>query len=88
MTITIDGTAGITAPALTSTAGISSGTTVVAGSTVKASGYTVAGLPAAGTAGRRAYVTNALLPVWGSNVAGGGAVTVPVFDNGTTWIVG
>ena len=82
MTITIDGTAGITAPSLTSA------TTVTATTTMKAGGYTVAGLPAAGTAGRRAYVTNALLPVWGSNVAGGGAVTVPVFDNGTTWIVG
>lgn len=56
--------------------------------TVRMAAYTVATLPAAGTAGRRAYVTNALTPVALSAVVGGGAVTVPVFDNGTTWIVG
>jgi L-rhamnose isomerase len=56
--------------------------------TVRTAAYTVATLPAAGTAGRRAYVTNALTPVTLSAVVGGGAVTVPVFDNGTTWIVG
>lgn len=50
--------------------------------------YTVATLPAAGTAGRRAFVNNALTPVALSTVVGGGALTVPVFDNGTTWIVG
>jgi hypothetical protein len=56
--------------------------------TTKTLGYLVASLPAAGTAGRRAYVTNALTPIALSAVVGGGAVTVPVFDNGTTWIVG
>ena len=56
--------------------------------TVRMAAYTVATLPAAGTAGRRAYVTNALTPVALSAVVGGGAVTVPVFDNGSTWIVG
>jgi phosphoheptose isomerase len=61
--------------------------TVFAG-TVRMAAYTVATLPAAGTAGRRAYVTNALTPVALSAVVGGGAVTVPVFDNGSTWIVG
>ena len=50
--------------------------------------YTVAGLPAAGTPGRRAFVNNALTPVALSAVVGGGAITVPVYDNGTTWIVG
>jgi len=50
--------------------------------------YTVSALPAAGTAGRRAFVSNALAPVALSAVVGGGAVTVPVYDNGTTWIVG
>lgn len=50
--------------------------------------YTVATLPAAGTAGRRAFVSNALTPVALSAVVGGGAVTVPVYDNGTSWIVG
>lgn len=56
--------------------------------TTKTLGYLVAGLPAAGTAGRRAYVTNALTPVTLSAVVSGGLVTVPVFDNGTAWIVG
>lgn len=61
--------------------------TVFAG-TIRMVGYTVSALPAAGVAGRRAYVTNALNPVSLSAVVGGGALTVPVFDNGTTWIVG
>lgn len=50
--------------------------------------YTVATLPAAGTRGRRAFVSNALTPVALSAVVGGGAITVPVFDNGSSWIVG
>jgi hypothetical protein len=50
--------------------------------------YTVSTLPTAGTAGRRAFVNNALTPVALSAVVGGGALTVPVFDNGTNWIVG
>ena len=51
-------------------------------------GYTVATLPTAGVAGRCAYVTNALSPTFGAAVAGGGAVVIPVFDNGVAWIVG
>jgi hypothetical protein len=51
-------------------------------------GYTAATLPAAGVRGRRAYVTDALAPVFLAPVAGGGAIITPVFDNGTTWIVG
>jgi len=50
--------------------------------------YTVATLPTAGTQGRRAWVTNALAPAFGAAVVGGGAVVIPVFDNGTAWIVG
>lgn len=61
---------------------------IVLAGTIRMAAYTVATLPAAGTAGRRAYVTNALTPVALSAVVGGGAVIVPVFDNGTTWIVG
>lgn len=49
-------------------------------------GYTVATLPAAGVAGRRAYVTNALAPAYNAAVVGGGAVVVPVFDNGAAWV--
>jgi len=63
------------------------GTNFATTGTIKTGGYTVATLPAAGTAGRRAYVTNALAPTYGSAVVGGGAVVIPVFDNGTIWIV-
>ena len=48
-------------------------------------GYTVATLPT-GVVGMRAYVTNALAPSYGVAVTGGGAVTIPVFYNGTAWI--
>lgn len=51
-------------------------------------GYTVATLPAAGTQGRRAWVTNALAPTFLAAPVGGGAVVCPVFDNGTAWVVG
>jgi hypothetical protein len=50
--------------------------------------YTVATLPAAGTAGRRAYVTDALAPTFLGAMTGGGAVICPVFDNGTAWVAG
>ena len=50
--------------------------------------YTVATLPAAGTAGRRAYVTDATAPTWLGALTGGGAVVCPVFDNGTAWVAG
>ena len=75
MTVTINGTTGITTPAMIM-------------DTLTTNSFTVATLPAAGIAGRRTHVTNALLPVWGSTVAGGGSVKVPVFDNGSNWIVG
>jgi hypothetical protein len=72
MAITLDGSNGITA-----NSGI-----------LLANVYTVATLPTAGTAGRKAFVSNALTPTFGSAVVAGGAVTVPVYDNGTDWIVG
>jgi hypothetical protein len=52
--------------------------------------YTVAGLPSAVTmgAGARAFVSNASGPVFGSAVAGGGAVNVPVYSDGAVWRVG
>lgn len=57
---------------------------------IKAKGYTIATtLPVAGVVGRRAYVTDsAAAPVFGAVIAGGGAVVVPVFDNGANWIYG
>jgi hypothetical protein len=53
---------------------------------IRTTGYTVATLPA-GTVGMRTYVTDALAPSFGVAVAGSGAVTIPVFYNGTNWIV-
>ena len=55
--------------------------------TVPLPSYTVATLPTPAEAGHFAFVTDALLPAAGSTVAGGGAVRVPVFFNGTLWIV-
>lgn len=54
-------------------------------------GYTIGGtLPAAGSAGRRAYVVNQLTacPVPGAALTSGGSVVCPVFDNGTAWVGG
>ncbi len=50
--------------------------------------YTVATLPAAGTQGRRAWVTDATAPTFLGALTGGGAVVCPVFDNGTAWVAG
>ena len=52
--------------------------------------YTVATLPSAATsgAGARSFVSDASAPTFGSTVAGGGAVTVPVYSDGTNWKVG
>lgn len=55
-------------------------------STLRLRGFTVATLPAAGTAGRIARVTDALAPSWNTAVVGGGAVDVGVRDNGTAWV--
>lgn len=60
---------------------------IIAQRPVQLQGYTVSTLPT-GVTGSTAYVTDALLPVFGSAVAGGGAVKIPVFFNGTSWIVG
>lgn len=49
---------------------------------------TVGALGAATTAGQRKFVTDALTPVFGATVAAGGAVPVPVYADGTNWIVG
>lgn len=52
--------------------------------------YTVATLPSAATSGigARAFVSDALAPVFGSTVATGGAVKTPVYSDGTNWKVG
>ena len=50
-------------------------------------GYTVATLPG-GTVGQCAYVTDALAPTFLAAVVGGGAITAPVFYNGSAWVGG
>jgi hypothetical protein len=79
---------------ISSSGGISIGNTTDPGAanlsvsgSINTGGYTVATLPT-GVTGKRVYVTNALSPVFGSTVVGGGTVTVPVFYNGSNWIVG
>jgi hypothetical protein len=54
--------------------------------TVELKNYTVAGLPAAGTKGRMAYVTDALAPSFLVTVVGGGTIGTIVSDNGTNWV--
>jgi hypothetical protein len=44
--------------------------------------------PAVYGAGARAFATDALSPTFGATVAGGGAVKVPVYSDGTNWKVG
>jgi hypothetical protein len=58
----------------------------ISGTTLTMIGYTVATLPVAGTAGRIAYVTDALAPAFLVAVVGGGAVKSPVFDDGAAWV--
>jgi len=55
-----------------------------------ATNYTVSTLPSAATsgAGARTFVTDALGPVFGATVVGGGAVFIPVYSDGTNWKVG
>jgi hypothetical protein len=52
--------------------------------------FTVATLPSAATsgAGSRSFVSDAASPTFGATVAGSGAVTVPVYSDGTNWKVG
>jgi len=49
--------------------------------------FTVATLPTAGIAGRRTSVSDANATTFYSAVAGGGANNVPVYDNGTNWVI-
>jgi hypothetical protein len=67
-------------------------TGAAAGSTswIKVPAVAVSALPSAATAGvgARAFVNDALTPVFGSAVTGGGAVAVPVYSTGSAWNVG
>lgn len=53
---------------------------------VKLPTYTVATLPAVGTIGRIAVVTDALAPTFLATIAGGGTAKCIVLDNGTNWV--
>ena len=57
---------------------------------IKVPAVAVSALPLAATAGvgARSFVDDALSPVFGSAVTGGGAVTVPVYSTGSAWNVG
>lgn len=58
--------------------------------TLKPQVFTVATLPSASTAGAgaRSHVSDASAPTFGATVAGGGAVSTPVYSDGTNWKVG
>ena len=49
---------------------------------------TFATLPAAGEAGRRAFITDCNTTTFNASAAGGGSSKVPVFDDGAAWRVG
>ena len=52
--------------------------------------YTFANLPTAANAGvgARAFVTDSSVSTFGTTVAGGGAIKVPIYSDGTDWKVG
>jgi hypothetical protein len=58
--------------------------------TLSSTAYTVATLPSAVDygVGTRTFVSDALAPTFAATVVGGGAVTVPVYSDGTNWKVG
>ncbi len=81
VTLAAPAVAGSTTLTLPTTSG-----TVLTSAAVSLPVYTVGSLPAAGTAGRLAYVTDALAPTFLVAVSAGGAIKTPVFDNGTAWV--
>lgn len=62
----------------------------VIANTVKTTPVAYSFLPAANVAGlgTRAFVTDSTVNTFGATVAGGGAYMVPVYSNGTNWLVG
>lgn len=84
------GTVGFSGNASTNHLLVTTNLGIVCGVPIRMMNYTVSGLPSAATfgAGARAFVTDALAPVFGSAVSGGGAVGVPVYSDGSTWLVG
>jgi hypothetical protein len=62
-------------------------TTLDVNGLIKTAGYTVATLPT-GVTGARAYCTDLLAPTFFATAVGGGAITGPVFYNGSAWVCG
>lgn len=58
------------------------------GGTFASATYTVATLPAAGRAGRRAFVTDANSTTFAATAVGSGSNKVPVYDTGSAWQIG
>lgn len=83
---TVSSTGGVTFNAVGSGSAFTYSDPVIFSSTARLNTYTVATLPAAGTAGRIAYVTDATAPTYLGTLTGGGSVVTPVFDNGTAWV--
>lgn len=69
---------------------VAAGVVKFGGGTVILPAYTVATLPSTAAtgkvAGAMAYVTDATAPTYNGALTGGGAVTVPVFYDGTAWL--
>jgi hypothetical protein len=63
---------------------------LIGANTFSSTAYTVATLPSAADygVGARTFVSDALAPAFAATVVGGGAVTVPVYSDGTDWKVG
>lgn len=79
-----------TSPTLiTPVLGAATGTSLQLITSLKLGATTIGALPTcdAGAEGTRYGVTDALLPAALAAVAAGGAIHVPVYCNGTTWIV-
>jgi hypothetical protein len=77
----------------TGAAGNITGANVISANTLVTLATTFSGLPAAGTAGAgaRDFITDGNLVAsgnFGSVVAGGGSNSVPVYSDGTNWIIG
>lgn len=62
-------------------------TAIQPGGVIPTTGYTFATLPGTPTQGDRAYITDSSVTTFGSTAAGGGASVMPVFYDGTNWII-
>ena len=88
-TLSIYGNANVASYLTTYSGNITAGN-VTTTSIVKTGVYTVSNLPGASAvgAGARAFVTDANTITFGSAISGGAGNAMPVFSNGTTWLIG